>query len=149
VSEQAGKLSGMIRNEIGDDDDDEEEERRVDIIKVKGSALSYVVKFCTHYSDVEKMTEIHAPIQSVKVEEHVQQWYVNFVSGVHQDHHLFELVKAANYMDIQPLLQLACFKVAVTMKGLKREQILDMFHLGSELTEDEKRNIADENRLVR
>ena len=148
MSEQAGRLSGMIHNEIGDDDDDEEE-RRVDIIKVKGSALKYVVEFCTYYSDVEEMTPIHTPIQSVKVEEHVQQWYVNFISGVHQDHHLFELVKAANYMDIQPLLQLACFKVAVAMKGLKRDQILDMFHLGSELTEDERRNIEDENRLVR
>jgi S-phase kinase-associated protein 1 len=38
--------------------------------------------------------------------EVVQEWYSNFVS-VEQEI-LFELILAANYMDIKPLLDLTC-----------------------------------------
>jgi len=36
-------------------------------------------------------------------------WYVEFVNLDHEE--LFELINAANFLDIKPLLELACAKV--------------------------------------
>lgn len=50
--------------------------------------------------------------------EVVQDWYANFVN-VDQEL-LFELILAANYMDIKPLLDLTCATVASMIKGESR-----------------------------
>ena len=49
------------------------------------------------------------------MEEVVQAWYSQFVN-VEQEI-LFELILAANYMDIKPLLDLTCATVASMIKG--------------------------------
>jgi len=138
-----------VKNAIETDDDDEDEELRVVIPKVKGSALKYVAEFCTHYAIQEQMLPIQTPIKSVKVEDQVQAWYVEFISRAYTNDLLFELVRAANFMNIAPLLQLACFKVAITIKGLKREEILRTFQLSSVLTEEEEQHIKEENQWTR
>ena len=63
----------------------------------------------------------------------VQEWYANFVN-VEQET-LFELILAANYMDIKPLLDLTCATVASMIKGMyscensEKDQIFDTFLL--------------------
>lgn len=42
--------------------------------------------------------------------EVVQEWYANFVKD--EQDFLYELILAANYMDIQPLIDLTCASVA-------------------------------------
>jgi hypothetical protein len=138
-----------VKNAIETDDDDEDEEFRIIIPKVKGSVLKYVADFCTHYTTQDKMHPIQTPIKSVKIEDQVQGWYVEFISRAYKNDLLFELVRAANFMNIAPLLQLACFKVAITIKGLKREEILHTFQLSSVLTEEEEQHIKEENQWTR
>ena len=60
------------------------------------------------------MTPITTPLQSLKMEEIVQKWYADFVE-VDQTM-LFELVTAANFMDIKPLLDLTCLAVSFHIK---------------------------------
>jgi S-phase kinase-associated protein 1 len=55
------------------------------------------------------------PLKSSNMHEVVQDWYANFVN-VEQEL-LFELILAANYMDIKPLLDLTCATVASMIKG--------------------------------
>jgi hypothetical protein len=55
------------------------------------------------------------PLKSANMHEVVQEWYANFVN-VDQEI-LFELILAANYMDIKPLLDLTCATVASMIKG--------------------------------
>ena len=55
------------------------------------------------------MADIEKPLKSPKMEEVVSQWDASFVD-IEQEM-LFELILAANYMDIKPLLDLTCAKV--------------------------------------
>lgn len=55
------------------------------------------------------------PLRSTNLVEIVPQWDANFVE-VEQEI-LFELILAANYMDIKSLLDLTCAKVASMIKG--------------------------------
>lgn len=60
------------------------------------------------------MTNITTPLKSNRIEEIVQEWYAEFVDV--EQMMLFELVTAANFMDIKQLLDLTCLAVSVLIK---------------------------------
>lgn len=57
---------------------------------------------------------------------------------------LFDLIQAANYMDIKPLLELTCAKVASMMKGKTAEEIRELFNIENDFTPEEKEAIRQE-----
>jgi S-phase kinase-associated protein 1 len=60
------------------------------------------------------VTNITTPLKSNRIEEIVQEWYAEFVDV--EQMMLFELVTAANFMDIKQLLDLTCLAVSVLIK---------------------------------
>ena len=77
--------------------------------------------------------------------ENVQEWFANFVDTMGQ-YPLFELIIATNYLDIKPLLDLTCAKVASTLKNKTTKEVCEMFNIEQDLTEEEEANIRQENR---
>ena len=75
--------------------------------------------------------------------EVVQEWYSNFVA-VDQEI-LFELILAANYMDIKPLLDLTCATVASMIKGKTPEEIRKHFNIKNDFTPEEEEQVRKEN----
>ena len=71
-------------------------------------------KSSTSFSSSTKVTPITTPLKSNRMEEIVQEWYANFVN-VDQTL-LFELVTAANFMDVKALLDLTCLAVSILIK---------------------------------
>lgn len=61
------------------------------------------------------MTPIETPLKSSKLEDLVQPWYAEYVQV--EQSLLFELVTAANFMDIKPLLDLTCLAVSIHIKA--------------------------------
>jgi len=76
------------------------------------------------YHDQNPPKEIRKPLLG-KLEDVVDEWDVKFVD-VEQDL-LFKLILTANYMDIKPLLNLACAKVASMIKGKTAEEIREQY----------------------
>ena len=105
-------MSALVASTI-DDDDDDEEVREIPLPNVKDAVLTKVIEYCTHYLE-EAMTPIQTPLKSSKIEDIVQPWYADFVKV--EQALLFELVTAANFMDIKPLLDLTCLAVSVLIK---------------------------------
>lgn len=77
------------------------------------SGVHQVIEFCAHYKE-DPMNEIEKPLKSANMHDVVQEWYAKFVEV--QQETLFELILAANYMDIKPLLDLTCATVASMIK---------------------------------
>lgn len=96
-----------------------------------------------HYQ-VEPMKEIEKPLQSDNMKQVVQQWYADF-TNVEQDT-LFELILAANYMDIKPLLDLTCATIASLIKGKTPEEIRRTFNIVNDFTPEEEANVREENK---
>ncbi len=146
---ETAKMSGVVVNTIDEDiydDDDENDENDKDIYipNVKSAVLKKVIEFCNHYKNVEEMKKIETPISSSKLEEVVQDWYVNFCRV--EDKVLFELVTAANFMHIPPLLDLSCLAVAVLLKGKSDPDIRKIFNLNaSHGPNSDEREILQEN----
>ena len=55
------------------------------------------------------------------------------------------LLQAANYMDIKPLLDLTCAKVASMIKGKTPEQIRKTFNITNDFTPEEEEAVRTEN----
>ena len=75
----------------------------------------------------------------------VQDYYANFIGGLHQEV-LFELILAANYLDIQPLLSLTCATIASQIKGKAPEEIRRIFNIVNDLTPEEEAAVMEENK---
>ena len=64
---------------------------------------------------LESMDEIEKPLKLSTMSQVVQAWYADYVNV--DQALLFELILAANYMDIMPLLDLTCATFASMIKG--------------------------------
>ena len=69
---------------------------------------------------------------------------LTFADGCTQEI-IFELMLAANYMDVQPLLDLMCAKLATMMKDKTPEQIRTQFNIINDFTPAEYEAVEAEN----
>lgn len=88
--------------------------------------------------------EIEKPLKSANMADVVSQWDAEFVDLDQET--LFELILAANYMDIKPLLDLTCAKVASLIKGKTPEQIRKTFNIQNDFTPEEEEVVRQENK---
>lgn len=140
------KMSTLVATTIDDDDDDDDEdeiEREIPLPNVTDSVLKLVIEYCTHHTMEEAMTQIETPLKSSKIEDLVQQWYADFVKL--EQSTLFELVTAANFMDIKPLLDLTCLAVSVAIKGKSASELRSIFNISNEFTPEEEAQVREES----
>ena len=134
VSLKVARMSKLVESNFEDDEendsDDETEVKEIPLPNVSGDVLKKVIEYCEHYQNDEEMTSIQTPLKSSKLDELVQAWYANYVQVDQQM--LFDLVAAANYMDIKPLLDLTCLAVSIEIKGKSAEELQEMFDISRE-----------------
>jgi S-phase kinase-associated protein 1 len=121
----------------------DKDETEIPLPNVKGAVLSKVVTYLK-YHVADQAKEIEKPLKSANMNEVVSQWDADFVD-VDQEL-LFELILAANYMDIKPLLDLTCAKVASMIKGKTPEQIRKTFNIVNDFTPEEEEAVRAENK---
>jgi S-phase kinase-associated protein 1 len=110
---------------------------------VKSEVLVKVIEFCKHYL-TEPMNDIEKPLKSNNMAEVVQKWYAEYVDV--EQVMLFELILAANYMDIKPLLDLTCATVASMIKGKTPDDIRSTFNIKNDFTPEEEAQVREENK---
>lgn len=84
------------------------------------------------------------PLRSNNMKDIVPEWDAAYVD-IDQEQ-LFELLLAANYLDIAPLLNLVSAKVATLIKGKTAEEIRRTFNIRNDFTPEEEAQVREENR---
>ncbi len=84
------------------------------------------------------------PLRSSNLAEIVPEWDAKFVD-IEQEM-LFELILAANYLDIKSLLDLTCAKVASMIKNKSPEDIRRTFNIKNDFTPEEEAQVREENK---
>jgi len=135
------KMSELVKSMMDEDGDDGISE--IPLPNVKSQVLMKVIEFCEHHLQ-EPMTEIEKPLKSSVMADVVQKWYADFVDL--EQVLLFELILAANYMDIKPLLDLTCATVASMIKGKTPDEIRATFNIVNDFTPEEEAQVREENR---
>ncbi|KAK9808732.1 hypothetical protein WJX72_002711 [[Myrmecia] bisecta] len=107
---------------------------------VSSKILAKVIEYCKYHVDAAKKTDGDKPTKS---EEEIKQWDAEFVK-VDQGT-LFELILAANYLNIKSLLDLTCQTVANMIKGKTPEEIRKTFNIPNDFTPEEEEEVRREN----
>ena len=107
---------------------------------ITNKILSKVVEYCKHHVNDT------APNPEDKDKMNIAPWDLAFCAVDQQT--LFELVMAANYLDIPGLLNLACATVANLIKGKTEVEIMTIFGIVDEFTPEEQEQMRKENEWV-
>ncbi|KAI8807336.1 Skp1 family, dimerization domain-containing protein [Cladochytrium replicatum] len=139
VSEIANQ-SVLIKNmleDIGDNADD----NPIPLPNVSASILQKVIDYATYHKDDPPMPadEDSKPKSSDDIEDWDRE-FMNVDQGT-----LFELILAANYLDMKALLDLGCKTVANMIKGKTVEEIRKIFNIVNDFTPEEEEQIRKEN----
>ncbi|CAD8047432.1 unnamed protein product [Paramecium primaurelia] len=140
VDKEVACKSHLI-NTIIDDTGSEEE---IPLPNVKSSILKKVIQYCElHRNDTPP--EIEKPLRSNNLSDCVEQKDAEFIDIPNLEE-LFDIILAANYLDIKSLLDLSCAKVATYIKGKTPEEIRKTFNIQNDLTQEEEQQIREENK---
>ncbi|KYO20282.1 serine/threonine-protein phosphatase 2A catalytic subunit alpha isoform [Alligator mississippiensis] len=121
--------------------DDEGDDDPVPLPNVNAAILKKVIQWCTHHKDDPPPPEDDE--NKEKRTDDIPVWDQEFLK-VDQGT-LFELILAANYLDIKGLLDVTCKTVANMIKGKTPEEIRKTFNIKNDFTEEEEAQVRKEN----
>ena len=89
-------------------------EEPISLPEIKSATLKKVFEYCEEYKNRDPPT-IEKPLKSSNFHELVPAFDAKFMDLEQSE--IFDIIMAANYLDIRPLLDLACAKIASSIKG--------------------------------
>ena len=141
VESDVAKVPVTIKNMLddlrGEDDDDDP----IPVPNVNGAIMRKVIEWATHHKGDPPPPE-DDEFKEKKLDE-IDPWDLGFLK-VDQGT-LFELILAANYLDIKGLLEVTCKTVANMIKGKTPEEIRKTFNIQNDFTPEEEEQIRKEN----
>jgi S-phase kinase-associated protein 1 len=135
VEVKVAQMSETVKNLIEDAGTDDV----VPLPNVTGKILAKVVEYCKYHVD----NPIEDKKDGEKRTDDIIGWDLDFCK-VDQPT-LFELILAANYLDIKDLLDLTCKTVANMIKGKTVEEIRKTFNIKNDFTPEEEEQVRKEN----
>lgn len=141
VDKEVAERSLLIKNMVGDLGE-EATSAPIPIPNVNEAVLKKVIEWCEHHrSDPPQANEDDS--DSRKKTTDIDEWDQKFMQ-VDQEM-LFEIILAANYLDIKALLDVGCKTVANMIKGKSPEEIRKTFNITNDFTPEEEDQIRREN----
>ncbi|KAG0337092.1 hypothetical protein BG004_007787 [Podila humilis] len=110
----------------------------VPLPNVSGPILTKVIEYCNHHRD-----DLNFQGANDDAAAEIEEWDLEYCK-VDQGT-LYELILAANYLDIKPLLDLTCKTVANMIKGKSPEEIRKTFNITNDFTPEEQDQARREN----
>jgi S-phase kinase-associated protein 1 len=141
VDVEIAKQSVTIKTMLEDLGMDEDEDEPVPLPNVNAAILKKVIQWCSFHRDDPPPPEDDE--NKEKRTDDICSWDAEFLK-VDQGT-LFELILAANYLDIKGLLDVTCKTVANMIKGKSPEEIRKTFNIKNDFTPAEEEQVRKEN----
>jgi len=139
VDKEVAERSVLIKNML---EDVGESDAPIPLPNVNSKVLRKVIEWCEHHrTDPPAPTDENT--EDRKRNTDIEDWDQKFME-VDQET-LFEIILAANYLDIKPLLDVGCKTVANMIKGKSPEEIRKTFNIVNDFTPEEEAQIRKEN----
>ncbi|XP_010550803.1 PREDICTED: SKP1-like protein 1B [Tarenaya hassleriana] len=136
VDEAVALESQTIKHMIEDDCAD----NGIPLPNVTSKILSKVIEYCKKHVDASVKTETAT---TYSTDDDLKNWDAEFVKVDQAT--LFDLILAANYLNIKGLLDLTCQTVADMIKGKTPEEIRKTFNIKNDFTPEEEEEVRREN----
>lgn len=142
VDRAVAERSILIKNLIEDLGDDAVVDSPIPIPNVNDPVLRKVIEWCEHHRN-DAAQSADDDNDNRKKTTDIDEWDQKFMQ-VDQEM-LFEIILAANYLDIKALLDVGCKTVANMIKGKSPEEIRKTFNITNDFTAEEEEQIRREN----
>ena len=131
ISTKASKRAVLINKMIEDYQDKSE----FPVNNVNKKNLQKIVQYLEQYENKDP-TNPKAPLPSKNFKDCVDDWDFKFLPTELED--VFELFQGANFMDIQPLMELTAAKIADVIRNLSADDIRKTFNIQNDFTKEEE-----------
>ncbi|KAJ1720570.1 hypothetical protein LPJ53_004811 [Coemansia erecta] len=128
-------------------------DKPIPLPNVSGPILTKIIQYCQHHKDdasrrqpkpsnydLENDCSEAAVQQAIEKMDDFDRDFCRVDQGT-----LYDLLLAANFLDIQPLLDLVGYTVASMMKDKSVQEIRDTFHIKNDFTPEEEKRVIKEN----
>lgn len=122
-------------------EDIEDSETAVPLPNVTGAILKLVLQYLEH--EHAHPTVVPEDKKDEKRTDDISEWDQKFLEVDQVT--LFNLILAANYLDIKSLLNVTCKTVANMIKGKTPEEIRKTFNIVGDFTPEEEEQVRKEN----
>ncbi|KIM48730.1 hypothetical protein M413DRAFT_437904 [Hebeloma cylindrosporum] len=142
VDREVVERSVLIKNML---EDVGESEQAIPLPNVSSSVMKKVLEYCEHHrgEPLPSADADQSQDETRKRTTDISEWDQKFIT-VDQEM-LFEIILAANYLDIKSLLDVGCKTVANMIKGKTPEEIRKLFNIVNDFTPEEEAQIKKEN----
>lgn len=134
----------------------EENDEPIPLTTVGSATLGRLLKWCRQHVDdlpPRKKNEDKDKDKDDKDEDEdedeanqdIPPWDRHFLDDLPDDSALFELITAANFLEVKRLMRFACKRLADEMKVLTPEQVRQRWGIKDDLTAEEKAQIVKSN----
>ena len=128
-------ISELIKTMV-EDDSENDDLIEIPLLNVNHEMLILIINFFNYYID-NNFEKIQSPIIHDKFEKNIifeneeninskRIWFAEFINL--KVDKLIDLTNASNYLDIPPLLNLCCGKIAFLVKDLTPDEIKNLFN---------------------
>lgn len=147
VERAVAARSVLLKNFMDDNygpDDDTDAGDPFPLTNIKSATLIQVIAYLNYHE---------GPGQIVEYNE-MRLWDLRFVRSLYEsgqttgDVKLFDILLAANFLDIKSLLDLTCMTVAEEIKSKSPAEIRDRYGIGYDLDPQKRQQVEDENAWV-
>ncbi|SCO67953.1 suppressor of kinetochore protein 1, putative [Plasmodium vivax] len=115
------------------------EEDTIPLPNIKTPILKKIIEYMEYHIN-NPAEEIPKPLITSNLQDVVSSWDYDFVNTDKET--LYELIEASNYLDIKPLLDLTCGKIASMMKDKTTEEIRAEFDIVNDFTREEEKQVG-------
>lgn len=141
VDVKVAEKSVLIKNMISDlNPDGLQEDFEIPTPNVRANVMSKVLEWCEHHKNTPFPDDDDEDARKLAP---VDEWDKNFLK-VDQEM-LYEIILAANYMNIRPLLDSGCKIVAEMIRGKSPEELRRIFNIVNDFSPEEEAAIRREN----
>lgn len=131
INKKASEMSLLLKNtgEISDE--------VIVLNEVDEKSMELIIKYLNRWKD-ESPPEIEKPLKSNNMKDVTDSWSADFID-LDLDT-LTSLTVSCNFLEINPLIDLACAKIASLCKDKDEDEILKTFGITETFNEEEKKN---------
>jgi len=139
VERDVAELSITIKNALNDTGETDEP---IPLPTVTSTILTKVIEYARHHKD-DPAPPPEDEQQKTRPSDDIDEWDAEFVKVDQVT--LYELIMAANFLDMTNLLDLLCKVVANMMKNKTVEEIREKFGIVNDFTPEEEEEVRREN----
>lgn len=142
IDSQTAKGSLLLQNLIEEYDEDV-----LVIPDIKGEILNLIFEFLI-YTKNNPCSVIPKPLHHFNFREFLSEWECRYMERFDNDiYKLFDLINAANYLDVRGLFEIACAKAAYLVKDFDQDEFKEVFQIEPDMNQDDNDSLVKQFEL--